>query len=89
MVHDNTTNKTDIIKQSKSFNVDKFAGGGDIKSTTGLKKLDAKRFGQAVDYIYYDDKTQKFYFIDFENHVMEIKNKYFLSDIKKFYSDLN
>jgi hypothetical protein len=24
MVHDNTTNKTDIIKQSKSFNIDSF-----------------------------------------------------------------
>ena len=79
----------DLERAEKGIIYKKFANGGDIKSTTGLKKLDAKRFGQAVDYIYYDDKTQKFYFIDFENRVMEIKNKYFLSDIKKFYSDLN
>ena len=32
IVHDKTTNKTDIIKQSKSFNIDNFAKGGSIKN---------------------------------------------------------
>ena len=66
-------------------NSKKMGRGGDLPSIKGLKKLNAKRFHQGTDYIYHDMTTDKFYFVDFEGDVMEIKNDYFLSEIKKFY----
>jgi hypothetical protein len=38
MVYDKTTNKTDIIKQSKSFNVDTFNNGGGVNDYIEAKK---------------------------------------------------
>jgi hypothetical protein len=49
-----------------------------------MKKLSAKKFDRANDYIYYAD--DKFYFEDTDGEMIEIKNKGYLSDINKAYS---
>lgn len=38
MVHDKTTNKTDIIKQSKLFNIDEYSKGGGTKQKQKINK---------------------------------------------------
>jgi hypothetical protein len=40
IVHDKTTNKTDIIKQSKSFNIDNFNNGGGVESSLDYKIIE-------------------------------------------------
>ena len=52
----------------------------------GLKKLKAKQFNQMNDYVYQDVANNRFYFIDFEGDVMEVKNLHYLSEIRKFYN---
>jgi ppGpp synthetase/RelA/SpoT-type nucleotidyltranferase len=81
MVHDNTTNKTDIIKQSKTFNVDKFTGGGNIEIGTnvfayfyedymGAQLVESPAMGDPVDGRITDiiqENGKKKYVIKFEN----------------------
>ena len=54
------------------------------KKIKGMVKLPAKQFHRTNDYIYYSKKTGKWWFIDFEGDLMEIRNKYYLKDIKKY-----
>lgn len=53
--------------------------------TKGLKKLNAKKLNQGIDYIYQDVNNNTFYFIDTEGDLTEVKNEYLLSLIRKHY----
>ena len=50
IVHDKTTNKSDIIKQSKSFNIDNFATGGGITDALELLKNKIRNISKKMEY---------------------------------------
>ena len=60
IVHDKTTNKTDIIKQSKSFNIDNFATGGGIENKNNVWYNVLKKFFE-VFYGEYEENTAEDY----------------------------
>ena len=71
-------------ERAKSFNGEFYAKGGELK---GMKKIRLKKsfsdkYMPSVTHIYFDKSNDKYYFLDFEGDVMELKNEYTLEQLK-------
>ena len=54
------------------------------KQLKGMLKLPAKQFGQTNNFVYYDKNKKKWWFVDFEGDLMELKNDYYLKQISDY-----
>ena len=54
------------------------------KKLKGMKKIPAKQFHQMNDYVYYDKSTKKWWFVDWEGDVAELRNNGYLKQISDY-----
>lgn len=53
------------------------------KQLKGMSKINAKHFGQSIDFVYYDKNKRKWWLVGTDGDLIEIKNTYFLNQINQ------